>query len=63
MTTKMAMDDKDNKVNSDGVTGNKVEDDGDGTTGDDNDNDNDGKNDDDGDSDGAMGSSANIRNL
>ncbi len=59
----MAMDDNNNKVNSDGVMGNKVEDDGDGTTGNDNDDNNDGKNDDDGDSDGAMGSRANIRNL
>jgi len=57
------MDDNDNKVNSDGMTGNKVEDDGDSTTGDDNDDGHDGKNDDDGDSDVAMSSSANIRNL
>ena len=54
MTT-MAVDDDDNDVDGDGVTGNKVNDGVDGATGDDNDDDDDGYDDDDGDVDGTMG--------
>jgi len=57
-TTTMATGDDNNDVDGNGMTGNKVGDDGDGAMGDDNDNNDDGDDDDDGDGDSAMGSGA-----
>jgi len=54
----MAMDDDDNNVNGNGVTGNKIRDDSDGTTGDNNNDDNYGNNEGNRDGNSAMGSSA-----